>query len=1144
MPSLPASEAPIHSSPPHSSPPTEAGRRGATAYLARSKTLIVVVWLATLFLGASTWWAAWMLFERDHRDAMQRANRVTANLARIIAEQTTRAISSADRILHVVGYDLQRLNSDGALLRDLMRSASLDSDLLFQLAYVDRNGDLIQTSIDGAPAKVNLSDREHFRVHKDGGANGLFISRPVFGRASGKWSIQLSRRIDAPDGGFGGIIVASLDPFYFSRTFDDIDVGERGTISIFGRDGILRARNILTNEIIGRDVSASPVYKAALETPDGFQRSTSSVDGVTRLIGYRALQAYPLVVTAGLAEADFMAETWTRQRAYVIGAAGASILLLVLATLVTWQSRVQERVKGELDEAIRHSKANKQKLRDIAETASDWFWEMDASLRFTGVSNPIDGQAVDEAGFLGRRRDEIALREPGDEAMWQEHQRCLDEHRPFRNFEFVCVEPAGVTRIWSVSGKPIFDEAGRFQGYRGSGADITKRYQAERLLVASEQRYRAMFQAVGQPIVTTDQDGVVVGFNPSAEHLFGYRAEEVVGQSIAMLLPEPHRFVQRGLPKGDPAAGCPAQAAGQRELTIRQKDGTTVPVEIALSGWRSDDRQYVIGILRDLTLSKQIEDKLRQARDSAEHANRMKSQFLATISHEIRTPMNGVLGTLTLLGDGRLAAEERHLATVARRSAENLLRLLDDILDFSKLEAGRVTIEETDCNPAQIAETVLEVFQPAAREKGIALSVRLAPSVPEAVLTDAARLRQILFNLVGNAIKFTESGHVTMRAWCGDRLEGGRFSLHFEVEDSGIGLQPEAVATLFDRFTQADNSITRRYGGTGLGLAICRELCTAMGGAIDVRSEFGKGSVFTFSIACLPAAPRKEPDSGRGMEALAAALPPLRVLAVDDNDVNRDIIRRLLQRGGHTVHTASDGWEALRIMEKAAIDVVLMDVQMPEMDGLEATRRIRQLANRNSQVPVIALTAQASGGTRSDCLAAGMNDFVTKPIRPLALWQTMAAAVSSAAVAAVAAEPPPAAAPVSGPLIDSEQIESIAALLEPDGWREALAGFSASAAEQVMKLRQALDRNDMAYRRAAHTLKGTSWNVGAKQLGDLAMRIERTTSPDEARHLAVSLDDVFARTVAALDMTASPVIPPRIAVTAVRMAKGASGTAG
>ncbi|SMH47917.1 PAS domain S-box protein [Azospirillum agricola] len=1101
-------------------PAAATGGSGSATDPARSRTLILVVWLATLILGASTWCATWVLSERDQHDAMQRAQRDTANLARIIAEQTTRAISSADRVLHVVGYDLQHRHSEDTLLRDLMGSASLESDLLLQLAHADRNGDLVQTSVEGAPAKVNLSDREHFRVHKDGTHKGLFISRPVFGRASGKWSIQLSRRVDAPDGTFDGIIVASLDPFYFSRIFDDLDVGEHGVIVIFGRDGILRARNILTNEMLSRDLPpSSGLQKAVQEAPEGFLRTTSPIDGVTRLMSYRTLTAYPLVVAAGFAETDFMAETWTRQRAYVLGATGASVLLLVLASLVTWHSLVQERIKRALDEAIRQSRANKQKLKDIAETASDWFWEMDTDFRFTSVSGPIDGQEADEAAFLGRRRDEIALREPGDEAFWREHRRCLEEHRPFRNFEFTCLEPAGGTRVWSVSGKPVFDEAGTFRGYRGSGADITKRHRAERSLAASEHRYRAMFEAVGQPIVTTDQDGSIIGFNPSAERLFGHREEEVTGWSIALLMPEPDRSIPLDLLKRCRAAGHASPVMEQRELTIRRKDGATVPVEIALSGWRSDGRDCFIGILRDLTQTKQIEDSLRQARDSAEHANRMKSQFLATISHEIRTPMHGVLGTLALLGDGDLAPEHRHLATVARRSAETLLRLLDDILDFSKLEAGRITIEEADCDPAQVLETVLELFEPGARDKGIALSVELAPSVPDAVMTDAARLRQILCNLVGNALKFTEAGHVVMRVRRGGDLEGGRFRLEFEVEDTGIGLHPEAAATLFDRFTQADSSITRRYGGTGLGLAICKELCAAMGGGIGVRSAPGQGSLFTFSITCLASTPQERTDRERAAQAAAPppALPPLRVLAVDDNPVNRDIVRRLLQRGGHSVLIASDGREAVRMAEETDIDLVLMDVQMPGMDGLEATRRIRGLENRNSRIPIIALTAQASRSSQSECLAAGMNGFVTKPVRPNVLWREMAAALCGREAEAEAL---PAAPPGPESLIDREQSESIAGVLGPEGWREAIDGLAASARKQIVTLHRALDGGEVEHRRVAHSLKGMAWNVGAKRLGAVAAEIEKAACLEEARPLVAGLEDLLARTLDALEGTA------------------------
>ena len=1094
---------------PEPSPPDHANR----AYARRSRALVSGVWVAALLLAAAAWAAALYLTERDQRDALQRAARDTGNLAHIIAEQTTRAIAGADRILSFIGYDLHRLGSQSPLLRDVMRNATLDSDLLLQLAYADGKGDLIQTSVDNAPARVNLADREHFRVHKEGSVQGLFISRPVFGRASGKWSIQLSRKVTAPDGGFGGMIVASLDPFYFGRIFDDLDVGREGIVAILGRDGILRARSVMDDRIIGLDLTTSTIFQEAMERTDGFLRSVSPVDGVARLSSFRRLQNYPLIVIAGLGEAEFMAETRARQRAYLVGAGLTSALLFILATLVTWQSRAQGRAHAALDETARHLRGSKMKLRDIAETASDWFWDMDADLRFSGMSGAFAGSIRDPGLYLGRRCADIALREAGDEAHWEEHRRSLEDRQPFRGFEFAVRAPDGGTRIWSLSGKPIFDEAGAFAGYRGSGSDVTERRQAERSLADSERRYRAMFAAVGQPIVVADQEAVITGFNPAAEALFGVREAEMIGRSVAVLIPDGQADgcdrLFRPLLSGD----RDRRGSVIRELSVRRADGTPVPTEIALSSWLAGGREHFIGVFHDLSKAKQIEADLRRARDSAEHANRMKSEFLATISHEIRTPMNGVLGTLTLLDGEGLNPEERRLAGVARRSAENLLRLLDDILDFSKLEAGRIAIEEETCAPADLAEAVMAVFQPSATDKGLSLSCRMLPTVPEAVVTDPARLRQILFNLVGNAVKFTSAGHVAVRARRGADLPDGRFLLEFEVEDTGIGIAAESIPSLFDRFTQADSSITRRYGGTGLGLAICRELCGLLGGTISVTSAPGRGSLFRFSVACAPG----DPAVLRGAEADAPPadpLPPLRVLAVDDNAVNRDIVRGLLIRGGHSVVAAVDGDEAVRTVERSEepFDVVLMDIQMPGMDGLTATRLIRALPAPRNRVPVIALTAHASGSSIPECMASGMNGFVPKPLRPSALDAAIRAVIGSAAPA-----PVPAAAPVAAPaadLLDREQVDSVAEALGPEIWREALEGFEHTAREQVTRIAAALTAGE-EHRRAAHTLKGLSWNVGAKRLGDLAFAVEKAP-PEEALALAGSLEGVLKDSVEAL----------------------------
>ena len=964
------------SSAPACRPPVTAGP-GNGLFARRSRRLTAALWATALVLAAAAWTTALMLVERDYQQTMSRGERDTANLTRIIAEQTARAIGGADELLNFAAYDLYRLGPASASLRDVFRNAVSNSELLVQLSVTDADGNLLQTSVDDAPARVNLADREHFRVHKEGRVQGLFISRPVFGRASGKWSIQLSRRVNAPGGGFGGIIVASIDPFYFTRIFNTLDVGPQGIVMMAGYDGILRARSIMDEKIIGSDISQGRLIREAKSQPTGFIQSTSIVDGIHRLIGYRAVAGYPLFVAVGLDKAAFFTGNLSHRWASFTSAGVVSLVLLAVAVLGTLQIRAQSRAHATLADTAGQLRAREQQLRDILETASDWFWEMDADLRFTGFSGSFRAYKGDQEQLIGRRRDEIAARLPGEEEVWNEHLKTLSDHRPFRHFEYTVATPDGEPRIWSVSGKPIFDDQGRFTGYRGSGCDVTGMRRAERALAASEQRYRSMVESVRQPIVVTDSDGLITGFNHAAERLFGHGAAVVTGRNVAMLL----------------ADGPADLVPGTREREIRRSDGTTVAVEWAWSVWHSSGRRHFTAIIWDISQAKRIEADLRAARDSAENASRMKSRFLATISHEIRTPMNAVLGSLTLLSGSPLGNEDKRLVDVARQSAEGLLRLLDDILDFSKLEAGKIALEEVDCAPAALIREVITVLRPRAQEKGLGLLFLPDPSLPAAIVTDPARLRQILFNLVGNAIKFTPGGHVTVHARLGSETGGGRLRLDFAVEDTGIGISAHALPTLFERFTQADTSVTRRFGGTGLGLAICRELVTLLGGSITVDSTPGTGSVFRFSILCTPGdATLLDGAADNALPALPA-LPPLRVLAVDDNGINREILRKMLERAGHTVDVAEDGQQAVEMTRDTRFDVVLMDVQMPTMDGLTATRLIRALPPPANRVPVVALTAHASGSSRPECLAAGMDGFAAKPLRPAQLFGEIAAVV-------------------------------------------------------------------------------------------------------------------------------------------------------
>ncbi len=383
----------------------------------------------------------------------------------------------------------------------------------------------------------------------------------------------------------------------------------------------------------------------------------------------------------------------------------------------------------------------------------------------------------------------------------------------------------------------------------------------------------------------------------------------------------------------------------------------------------------VVSVFRDITAA---ERRLAAAKAAAEAANEAKSKFLATMSHEIRTPLNAVLGMADLLLATRLDGRQRHYVELMRSSGRSLLEVINDILDVSKIEAGRMELEVADFDPAQAVESVAAMLEPRAREKGLQMRCRLAPGLPRTVRGDAARLRQVLMNLVGNAIKFTARGFVEVRV---SHLEAGddRITLEIAVQDTGVGIDPDLLPTLFEPFTQADSSTARRFGGTGLGLAICRELVELMHGRIDVHSRPGEGSTFVVRLAL----PRGEPAPTRPAVLDAPTAPSgtrRRILVAEDNAVNQILIRALLEQLGHDCDVVADGAEALRQVQATAYDLVLMDVQMPALDGLAATRAIRALGGTTAGVPIVAMTANAMAEDRTQCLEAGMDDYVTKPI--------------------------------------------------------------------------------------------------------------------------------------------------------------------
>jgi PAS domain S-box-containing protein len=537
----------------------------------------------------------------------------------------------------------------------------------------------------------------------------------------------------------------------------------------------------------------------------------------------------------------------------------------------------------------------------------------------------------------------------------------------------------GARRLISWTNTPLRDQQGEVRYVIATGIDITERQQAERALRESEERFRTIFELAPDGYYLIDFNGVFVDANRAAEAVCGYPREELIGK----------HFVHSGLLAPDQLPQAAAllahndagQPTGPDQFRLIRKDGSQVDVEIRSHSVVIQGRRLVLSCVRDVTGRQPADTSLRKAKEAAEAANRVKSAFLANMSHEIRTPMNGVMGMATLLLDSPLDDEQRGYVQAIHGCVESLLTVVNDVLDFSKAEAAKLKLASVPFDLEALVRQPLELLAEKARSKGLEVTLDYEDGMPRRFIGAADRIRQVLYNLLGNAIKFTARGGVRLEVRC-EKPDAAQAWVRVSVTDTGIGIPSSKLPSLFTEFTQADSSISRKYGGTGLGLAISRKLVELMGGKIEVQSQPGQGSCFSFLLPLSidqTEAPAPSPDAS---DAVPADFGGRHILLVEDNPVNQTLAVRLLEKMHCRVTVAADGPEAVRVFQQQTFDLVLMDCQLPGMDGYEATRRIRRFEPPRRRTPIVALTAIASNPERDRaiCLDAGMDDYLAKPV--------------------------------------------------------------------------------------------------------------------------------------------------------------------
>lgn len=862
-------------------------------------------------------------------------------------------------------------------------------------------------SIDRATGRTRWSD-EVFRIH--GLAPGD-VDPGIYSRQEGHYHPEDLERVrtvfrEALDRGTG--FDAQLRLFRpageerVARARARAQFGAKGeVVSMFGvfqdiTEQVRDRERIGRSEALFRLLSETSNDIIARYGPDGTFRYVSpavqSILGVApeTMIGRRCREwIHP----------DDLAETYARLSAYVAEGPGAATPHIEYRALradgsVVWLEASPRAIfdaEGRLIEmqdhvrditarkAVQREQAELLQTLTLAETvAKIGHWRLDLTTQTVSWSPEVYRiHGVTPDVFDPSLEDAVGFYHPDDRQKVRDWvARAIATGEP-DEFLLRILRPDGEERVVAAQCQPELDEAGQVRALFGVLQDVTDRIESHAAVAASEARYRRLADRVADVIATYDLQGTFTYLSPSIERMMGYAPEEMVGRRFQEFLhPDDVRRVRAAF--NDYARAGPDAPSPRIPYRAIRKDGEMVWLEAHPTLFMADGEPVGFqDLVRDVTDRKRLEAELVEARDRAEAGGRAKSEFLANMSHELRTPLTAVIGFSGLLKTSpNLPDQERRFADRIATASESLLAVINDILDYSKLEAEAVDLDPRAFNPVGLAEQALSIVEQQCRDKGLDLRLETEGSATEDLVGDDGRLRQVLLNFLSNAVKFTAAGAVSLRLSA--VAEGSLRRLRAEVSDTGMGIPAETLQTLFERFTQADASTTRTHGGTGLGLAISRRLIEIMGGEVGASSRLGEGSVFWFEVPL--------PVAAAAAEAFDDADPAMapsggRVLVVDDAPANRELVTAILNGFGLEVETARDGAEGVEAARTGGFDLILMDVHMPVLDGLAATRAIRALPGPAAGTPILALTANVQADQVDRCLAAGMDGHLGKPIQ-------------------------------------------------------------------------------------------------------------------------------------------------------------------